>query len=131
VPPAAELSSTTAIKAAVAAGAAPAVLSSLAVAAELAAGTLRAVPVNGVDLTRTLRAVWAEGRRLTGPALDLYAIAVRAARNLGRLLPDEPRARGLARRDGPLARRDGPLGRVVGPVRGPGGRHSGRHWGRN
>src|SRR5882757_1735347 len=87
VPSAAELSSTTAIKAAVAAGAAPAVLSSLAVAAELAAGTLRQVPVTGVDLTRTLRAVWTEGRRLTGPALDLYAIAARAARNLGRLLP--------------------------------------------
>ena len=47
VPSAAELSSTTAIKAAVAAGAAPAVLSSLAVAAELAAGTLRQVPVTG------------------------------------------------------------------------------------
>jgi hypothetical protein len=47
------------------------VLSSLAVAAELAAGTLRAVPVTGVDLTRTLRAVWTEGRRLTGAALDL------------------------------------------------------------
>ena len=44
VPPVAELSSTTAIKAAVAAGAGPAaVLSSLAVAAELSAGTLRAV----------------------------------------------------------------------------------------
>ena len=122
VPPAAELSSTTAIKAAVAAGAGPAVLSSLAVAAELAAGTLRAVPVTGVDLTRTLRAVWTEGRRLAGPALDLYAIAARAARNLGRLLPDEPGARGLARRDGPL-------GRVVRPVRGPGGRHWGRRWG--
>jgi DNA-binding transcriptional LysR family regulator len=80
VPPAAELSSTTAIKAAVAAGAGPAVLSSLAVAAELAAGTLRAVPVTGVDLTRTLRAVWTEGRRLTGPALDLYAIAARSTR---------------------------------------------------
>src|SRR6476469_8660955 len=77
---AAELSSTTAIKAAVAAGAGPAVLSSLAVAAELAAGTLRAVPVTGVDLTRTLRAVWPEGRRLTGPALDLYAIAARSTR---------------------------------------------------
>src|SRR5258705_338386 len=95
VPPAAELSSPTAIKAAVAAGAGPAVLSSLAVAAELAAGTLRAVPVTGVDLTRTLRAVWTEGCRLAGPALDLYAIAARAARNLGRLLPDEPGARGL------------------------------------
>jgi hypothetical protein len=56
------------------------VLSSLAVAAELAAGTLRAVPVTGVDLTRRLRAVWTEGRRLTGPALDLYAIAARSTR---------------------------------------------------
>ena len=53
-------------------------LSSLAVAAELAAGTLRAVPVTGVDLTRTLRAVWTEGRRLTGPALDLRTIAARS-----------------------------------------------------
>jgi len=79
VPSAAELSSTTAIKAAVATGAGPAVLSSLAVAAELTAGTLRAVPVTGVDLSRTLRAVWTEGRRLTGPALDLYAIAARSA----------------------------------------------------
>ena len=58
VPPLAELSSTTAIKAAVAAGAGPAVLSSLAVAADLAAGTLCAVPVSGLDLHRTLRAVW-------------------------------------------------------------------------
>ncbi len=85
VPPAAELSSTTAIKAAVAAGGAgsgPAVLSSLAVAAELSAGTLRAVPVTGVDLTRTLRVVWTAGRRLTGPARDLYAIAARSARRV-------------------------------------------------
>ena len=83
VPPAAELSSTTAIKAAVAtggAGSGPAVLSSLAVAAELSAGTLREVPVTGVDLTRTLRVVWTAGRRLTGPARDLYAIAARSAR---------------------------------------------------
>ncbi len=78
VPPLAELSSTTAIKAAVAAGAGPAVLSSLAVAADLAAGTLCAVPVSGLDLRRTLRAVWPAGRRLTGPARDLYAIAARS-----------------------------------------------------
>src|SRR6266566_3689030 len=120
VPPAAELSSTTAIKAAVAAGAAPAVLSSLAVAAELAAGTLRQVPVTGVNLTRTLRAVWTEGRRLTGPALDLYAIAIRSAHPRGRrLLPDEPGARGLARRVGPH-------GRVVRSLRGPGRGHGGK-----
>ena len=80
VPPLAELSSTTAIKSAVAAGVAPAVLSSLAVAGELAAGTLLAVPVNGLDLRRALRAVWPAGRRLTGPAQDLYQIAARTAR---------------------------------------------------
>jgi DNA-binding transcriptional LysR family regulator len=79
-PPLAELSSTTAIKAAVAAGAGPAVLSSLAVAAELSAGTLRAVSVIDLDLNRTLQVVWAAGRRLTGPARDLSAIAARTGR---------------------------------------------------
>ncbi|MFY9927234.1 MAG: LysR family transcriptional regulator [Streptosporangiaceae bacterium] len=78
--PLAELSSTTAIKAAVAAGAGPAVLSSLAVAADVAAGTLCAVPVTGIDLNRTLMAVWPAGRPLTGPALDLYTVAARSAR---------------------------------------------------
>jgi molybdate transport repressor ModE-like protein len=82
VPPLAELSSTTAIKAAVAAGAGPAVLSSLAVAPELSAGTLRAVAITGLDLNRTLVAVWAAGRRLAGPARDLYAIAARSARRI-------------------------------------------------
>jgi DNA-binding transcriptional LysR family regulator len=77
VPPVAELSSTTAIKSAVAAGIGPAVLSSLAVAPELAAGTLCAVRVTGLDLTRRLLVVWPEGRQLTGPAADLYAIALR------------------------------------------------------
>jgi DNA-binding transcriptional LysR family regulator len=97
VPPAAELSSTTAIKAAVAAGAGPAVLSSLAVAAELSAGTLYAVRVTGVDLGRTLMAVWAEGRRVTGPARDLFAIAARTGRRAQR-----PEAPGLS---GPTASR--------------------------
>src|ERR1700729_13270 len=78
-PPLAELSSTTAIKASVAAGAGPAVLSSLAVAGELAPAPLRAVSVSGLNLNRALRAVWPAGRRLTGPARDLYAIAARAA----------------------------------------------------
>ncbi len=80
VPPLAELSSTTAIKAAVAAGAGPAVLSSLAVAAELSARTLCQVAITGLDLGRTLLAVWPAGQRLTGPARDLYAIAARASR---------------------------------------------------
>jgi DNA-binding transcriptional LysR family regulator len=75
VPPVAELSSTTAIKSAVAAGIGPAVLSSLAVAPELAAGTLRAVKVTDLDLSRRLLAVWAAGRQLIGPAADLRTIA--------------------------------------------------------
>ncbi|MET7767110.1 LysR family transcriptional regulator [Nocardia sp. NPDC005366] len=72
-----ELSSTTAIKTAVAAGVGPAVLSSLAVAAEIAAGTLTSPTITDLDLDRTLRAVWPTGERLTGPARDLYAIACR------------------------------------------------------
>lgn len=72
-----ELSSTTAIKHAVAAGSGPAVLSSLAVSGELAAGTLVAVPVPGLALGRKLRAVWPKGRRLAGPARDLFVIAKR------------------------------------------------------
>jgi DNA-binding transcriptional LysR family regulator len=79
VPPAAELSSTTAIKSAVTAGVGPAVLSSLAVAPELAAGTLRSVRVTDLDLSRRLLAVWPVGRQLTGPAADLLAIAARAS----------------------------------------------------
>jgi DNA-binding transcriptional LysR family regulator len=76
VAPLLEVSSTTAIKAAAAGGVGPAVLSSLAVAPELSAGTLNAVTVPGLDLRRSLRAVWPTGQRLQGPASDLLAIAV-------------------------------------------------------
>ncbi|MCD2191099.1 LysR family transcriptional regulator [Actinomycetospora soli] len=75
--PALELASTTAIKGAVAAGVAPAVLSSLVVAGELAVGTLVAVPVVGVDLDRRLVAVWPRGRPLAGPAAELVGLATR------------------------------------------------------
>jgi DNA-binding transcriptional LysR family regulator len=74
-----ELSSTTAIKHAVAYGDTPAVLSSLAVTADLAAGTLTAIPVMGVDLHRELRAIWPAGMQLTGPERDLFTIATRGA----------------------------------------------------
>jgi len=87
VPPVAELSSTTAIKSAVAAGIGPAVLSSLAVAPELSAGTLRAVRVTDLDLSRRLLAVWAAGRQLIGPAADLRAIAARTQATTGKNLP--------------------------------------------
>lgn len=69
-----ELASTTAVKAATASGAGPAVLSELAVAEELAAGRLTAVPVEGLDLSRALRAVWPAGHRPAGPARDLLAL---------------------------------------------------------
>ncbi|GAB3864599.1 LysR family transcriptional regulator [Dactylosporangium cerinum] len=75
-----ELSSTTAIKHAVAYGDTPAVLSSLAVTADLAAGTLTAVPVIDVDLHRELRAIWPAGMQLTGPERDLFTIAAGAVR---------------------------------------------------
>lgn len=57
---------------------APAVLSGYAVEAELATGRLVEVPLAGVDLARSLRAVWRRGRPLTGPAATLLAIATPA-----------------------------------------------------
>lgn len=70
-----ELSSTTAIKTAVAEGVAPAVLSSLAVEQEVTSGAVIAVPVEGVDLSRTLRAVYPRGQGSTGAARHLLEIA--------------------------------------------------------
>ncbi|MDX6351974.1 MAG: hypothetical protein QOF84_6764 [Streptomyces sp.] len=72
-----ELSSTTAIKAAVAEGVGPAVLSSLAVTGELADGRLVSVPVLGLDLTRVLRLVFPKARPLTGAAKVMASIAAR------------------------------------------------------
>lgn len=76
-PPALELSSNAAVRGSVAAGVAPAVLSALAVDDALRTGALRAVEVDGLDLSRTLRAVWRPPRRLAGPAADLVVIARR------------------------------------------------------
>jgi molybdate transport repressor ModE-like protein len=73
-----ELSGTAAVRAAVLAGAGPAVLSSLAVADDLASGRLRAVPVAGLLLTRRLLAVWPLGSTPRGPVSDLLAIAAPA-----------------------------------------------------
>ncbi|MFV8175780.1 LysR family transcriptional regulator [Mycolicibacterium peregrinum] len=64
--PAIELSSATAMRAAVLAGAGPAVMSRLAVEDDLTLGRLREVAVAGLDLHRELRAIWAGGR--TPPA---------------------------------------------------------------
>jgi DNA-binding transcriptional LysR family regulator len=76
--PVLELSTTSAVSAAAAAGAGPAVISRLAVGDDLARGRLVEVPTQGVDLTRLLRAVWVSGRRPSPPAQDLLRIATTA-----------------------------------------------------
>lgn len=81
---AAELGSTTAIKAAVAGGEGPAVLSELAVAGELADGRLVAVPVAGLELRRRFRAVWRSARPPDGAAGALLAVAAGASPARGR-----------------------------------------------
>ncbi|WP_280877921.1 LysR family transcriptional regulator [Streptomyces pseudovenezuelae] len=69
-----ELSSTTAVKAAAVSGAGPAVLSELAVGEELAVRRLVRVPVDGVALARSLRAVWPTGHLPVGPARELLSL---------------------------------------------------------
>ncbi|MCU4185279.1 LysR family transcriptional regulator [Acidiferrimicrobium sp. IK] len=74
-----ELASTTAIKGATVAGAAPAVLSALAVEAEVRSGELVVVPCPELRFERTIRAVWAGGRRPGPAAARLLDIAESAA----------------------------------------------------
>ena len=69
-----ELSTTSAVRAAAAAGAAPAVISDIAARDDIAAGRLVEIPVTGVDLNRELRAVWPRGARPTGLARDLLGL---------------------------------------------------------
>ncbi|WP_420718536.1 LysR substrate-binding domain-containing protein [Streptomyces sp. NRRL S-813] len=78
VRPLVELGSTAAVRGAVIAGTGPSVLSELAVRGDIAEGRLIGVDVEGVDLTRDLRAVWPTGRRLVGPAAELVTVARRA-----------------------------------------------------
>jgi DNA-binding transcriptional LysR family regulator len=77
----AQLGSTSAVKNVVRGGTAAAVLSRLTVADEVARGDLRVVPVEGVDLRRTLRVVWARGRR---PAPAVRELAEHVLREHGR-----------------------------------------------
>ena len=58
MPAALSVSTTAAVRAAVLAAAAPAVISELAVADDLAAGRLIEIQVPGLDLRRVLRAIW-------------------------------------------------------------------------
>lgn len=72
--PALELSTSAAIRGAVLAGSAPAVLSQLAVSDDIATGRLRVIPVHDLDLRRELRAVWLGGRTPpAGPVRDLLS----------------------------------------------------------
>ncbi|KMO82499.1 LysR family transcriptional regulator [Mycolicibacterium chlorophenolicum] len=64
--PVLELSTAAAVRAAVLAGAGPAVMSRLAVSDDLSLGRMRAIPVRELDLHRSLRAIWVGSR--TPPA---------------------------------------------------------------
>ncbi|MFV2171579.1 LysR substrate-binding domain-containing protein [Actinomadura sp. LOL_016] len=72
-PPLLELGSGTAVRNAVVAGAGPALISELVVGPDLAAGTLAEIPIEGMTLERSLRAVWRTGTTPTGPAAALLA----------------------------------------------------------
>lgn len=75
-PPALELSSTAAVRSAVAAGAGPAAVGAHAVGDDLATGRLVRIAVTDLDLTRRLHAVWKDGAHPPeGPARDLVALA--------------------------------------------------------
>ena len=65
----------TGMRVAVASGAGPAVLSELAVGAAVRSGELVAVPVSGLELVRTLHAVWTDAASLHPAAANLVAIA--------------------------------------------------------
>jgi molybdate transport repressor ModE-like protein len=74
LPVALALSTTAAVRSAVLAGAGPAVLSELTVTEDIAARRLARIPVAGVDLHRSLRAIWAGGRLPpAGAARELLA----------------------------------------------------------
>ncbi|MFT4082621.1 MAG: LysR substrate-binding domain-containing protein [Nocardioides sp.] len=76
--PEAELTTNTAVRAAVRAGSAPAFLSLRAVERDVEVGVLVRLEVRGLDLRRAFTAVWAGGAALPpGPARDLLAIASR------------------------------------------------------
>jgi molybdate transport repressor ModE-like protein len=91
-PAALSVSTTAAVRAAVLAGAAPAVISELAVADDLAAGRLVGIQIPGLDLHRNLHAVWnGSGNPPAGPARDLITHIL--GRQPGRGRPENRGAR--------------------------------------
>lgn len=92
MPPALQLSTTTAILGAAVGGSAPAVLSELSVRSDVQAGHLVRVPVTGLTLRRRLRAVWRRGVVLDDPARALVEMAQASA--AAATDPDRPTASG-------------------------------------
>ncbi|WP_350348264.1 LysR family transcriptional regulator [Agromyces sp. G08B096] len=78
VPPTLELGSNAAVRVSVESGAGPAVLSELAVAGWIDRGELVEVRIDGLDLRRSIRAVWRPGAQPTDAAAELVAIAARS-----------------------------------------------------
>lgn len=74
-----ELGSGAAIRTSVLSGVGPAVMSTLAISDDVEAGAMRVVEVEGLDLQRTLRAVW-RPPNLDGPAAQLLKLILRGAR---------------------------------------------------
>lgn len=74
-----ELGSSAAIRTSVLGGVGPAVMSTLAIADDVQAGALRQVEVEGLDMQRTLRAVW-RAPNLDGPAAQLLKLVLRQSR---------------------------------------------------
>ncbi len=79
----AEVASLAALRALLRSGQGASALSELAVADDLRAGRLVEVPTVGVDLSRSLRAVWKRGASLGTPASALLAVAMRWGRGAG------------------------------------------------
>lgn len=75
--PAAELSTTAAIRTLVLSGGGAAAMSALAVRDDLTAGRLVRVPLDAPPLERPLTAIWDGGRALSEPARDFLAVARR------------------------------------------------------
>lgn len=100
-PPLLELGSTTAVKSAVLDGAGCAVISCLAVRRELETAQLQRIPVRGLRLGRTLRAVWPAGTRPPETARMLIQHAVAAQSGTAghdlMTVPDATATTGVAR----------------------------------
>ena len=75
-----ELGSTSAIRSSVLNGIGPAVLSTLAVADQVRTGQLRVVDIDGLEIERSLRAVWDGPRQIEGSAAGLIKLILRGRR---------------------------------------------------